>query len=32
VTCLISTHDEQVLDSAARVIHLQRGELMKEAA
>jgi cell division transport system ATP-binding protein len=32
VTCLISTHDEQVLDSAARVIHLERGELMKEAA
>ncbi|WP_395408527.1 cell division ATP-binding protein FtsE [Pseudoduganella sp. UC29_106] len=32
VTCLISTHDEQVLDNAARVIHLQRGELMKEAA
>lgn len=32
VTCLISTHDEQVLDAAARVIHLQRGELLKEAA
>jgi len=32
VTCLISTHDEQVLDSAARVIQLERGELMQEAA
>jgi len=32
VTCLISTHDEQVLERAARVIHLQRGELLKEAA
>jgi cell division transport system ATP-binding protein len=27
VTCLISTHDEQMLDGAARVIHLQKGEL-----
>ena len=25
VTCLISTHDEQVLDQAARVIHLDHG-------
>jgi cell division transport system ATP-binding protein len=32
VTCVISSHDEQILDSAARVIHLQRGELLKEAA
>jgi len=32
VTCLISTHDEQVLDSATRVIQLQRGELLAEAA
>lgn len=32
VTCLISSHDEQILDAAARVIHLERGELMKEAA
>jgi cell division transport system ATP-binding protein len=32
VTCLISTHDEQVLDGAARVIHLNQGELVKEAA
>ncbi len=27
VTCLISTHDEQVLDRAARVIHLDHGQL-----
>jgi cell division transport system ATP-binding protein len=27
VTCLISTHDEQVLDGAARVIHLNHGQL-----
>ena len=32
VTCLISSHDEHILDAAARVIHLERGELMKEAA
>jgi len=32
VTCLISSHDEQILDAAARVIHLERGELTKEAA
>jgi cell division transport system ATP-binding protein len=32
VTCLISSHDEQILDAAARVIHLERGELLKEAA
>jgi cell division transport system ATP-binding protein len=32
VTCLISTHDELVLDSATRVIHLKQGELMTEAA
>jgi cell division transport system ATP-binding protein len=32
VTCLISTHDEQVLDGAARVIQLVQGELVKEAA
>jgi cell division transport system ATP-binding protein len=32
VTCLISSHDEQILDAAARVIHLERGELMKEVA
>ena len=32
VTCLISTHDELVLDGAARVIHLNQGELVKEAA
>ncbi|MYM65890.1 cell division ATP-binding protein FtsE [Pseudoduganella sp. FT55W] len=27
VTCLISSHDEQMLDSAARVIHLNQGQL-----
>jgi len=27
VTCMISTHDEQVLDSAARVIRLEHGNL-----
>jgi cell division transport system ATP-binding protein len=27
VTCLISTHDEQVLEGAARVIHLKQGQL-----
>lgn len=32
VTCLISTHDEQVLDRAARVIHLDRGQLAGGAA
>jgi cell division transport system ATP-binding protein len=32
VTCLISTHDELVLDSAARVIHLKQGELQQETA
>jgi cell division transport system ATP-binding protein len=28
VTCLISTHDEQVLDGAARVIRLEHGQLV----
>jgi cell division transport system ATP-binding protein len=32
VTCLISTHDEQVLDRAARVIHLDHGQLSGEQA
>ncbi|MES2017794.1 MAG: ATP-binding cassette domain-containing protein [Pseudomonadota bacterium] len=32
VTCLISTHDEQVLDRAARVIHLDQGQLVGGAA
>jgi cell division transport system ATP-binding protein len=32
VTCVISTHDEQVLDSAARVIHLDQGQLVQVAA
>lgn len=32
VTCLISTHDEEMLDTAARVIHLQRGQLVEHAA
>ena len=27
VTCVISTHDEVVLDGAARVIHLRQGAL-----
>jgi cell division transport system ATP-binding protein len=27
VTCLISSHDEQMLDAAARVIHLNRGQV-----
>ncbi|HZX29263.1 MAG TPA: ATP-binding cassette domain-containing protein [Telluria sp.] len=27
VTCVISTHDEEVLDSAARVIHLDHGQV-----
>lgn len=32
VTCLITTHDEQVLDRAGRVIHLARGQIVGEAA
>ncbi len=28
VTCIISTHDEEVLDRAARVIHLDKGQLV----
>lgn len=32
VTCMISTHDQQVLGSAARVIHLDRGQLAGDAA
>jgi cell division transport system ATP-binding protein len=28
VTCLISTHDEQVIESAARVIHLKQGHIV----
>ncbi len=28
VTCLISTHDEQVIEAAARVIHLDKGQLV----
>jgi cell division transport system ATP-binding protein len=32
VTCVISTHDEQVLDGAARVIHLDHGQLARGAA
>jgi cell division transport system ATP-binding protein len=28
VTCVISTHDEQVLDAAARVIRLEHGQLV----
>ena len=32
VTCVISTHDEQVLDGAARVIHLDHGQVVGGAA
>ena len=32
VTCMISTHDEQVLDSAARVIRLEHGNLIESGA
>ena len=32
VTCVISTHDEQILDSAARVIRLEHGHLTGGAA
>ena len=32
VTCMISTHDEQVLDRAGRVIHLDHGQLVGGAA
>ncbi|MES2130085.1 MAG: ATP-binding cassette domain-containing protein [Pseudomonadota bacterium] len=28
VTCVISTHDEQVLDKAARVLYLERGQIV----
>ncbi len=31
VTCLISTHDEQELDTAARVIHLEHGRMVAGA-
>ena len=31
VTCIISTHDEQILDSAARVIRLEQGRLVQGA-
>jgi cell division transport system ATP-binding protein len=32
VTCLISSHDEQILDSGARVIRLEHGQLVGGAA
>jgi len=32
VTCIISTHDEQMLDGATRVIHLQQGQILGGAA
>jgi cell division transport system ATP-binding protein len=32
VTCMISTHDEQILDGAARVIRLEHGQLVGAAA
>jgi cell division transport system ATP-binding protein len=28
VTCLISSHDEQILDAAARVIRLEHGQVV----
>lgn len=31
VTCLIATHDEQILNGAARVVYLERGRLAQEA-
>lgn len=31
VTCVISTHDEQILDKAARVIRLENGQLVGDA-
>ncbi|HBZ07119.1 MULTISPECIES: cell division ATP-binding protein FtsE [Massilia] len=31
VTCVISTHDEQILDRAARVIRLENGQLVGDA-
>jgi cell division transport system ATP-binding protein len=31
VTCMISTHDEQILDRAARVIRLEHGQLVEGA-
>jgi cell division transport system ATP-binding protein len=31
VTCLISTHDEQFLDCASRVVHLNHGQMMDAA-
>ncbi|MFC5551024.1 cell division ATP-binding protein FtsE [Massilia aerilata] len=32
VTCVISSHDEQILDAAARVIRLEHGELVEASA
>jgi cell division transport system ATP-binding protein len=32
VTCVISTHDEQVLDAAGRVIRLEHGQVVEGAA
>ena len=32
VTCMISTHDEQVIDRAGRVIHLDHGQIVEGAA
>jgi len=32
VTCVISTHDEEILDSAARVIRLEHGQVVGGAA
>lgn len=32
VTCLISTHDEQILEQAARVIRLEQGRVVAQEA
>jgi len=32
VTCLISSHDEQILDAAARVIRLEHGQVVEASA
>jgi cell division transport system ATP-binding protein len=32
VTCMISTHDDQILDAAARVIRLEHGHVVGDAA
>ena len=32
VTCLIATHDEHILNGAARIVYLERGRLVNDAA